>query len=63
MGNLRLEMFKDINDQWRLHLLGNNNEVIMSSEAYSSKQACKDTANLLMNTPINTLFIESTEGE
>lgn len=43
MPKFYLEMFLDVDDAWRFHVMAGNGNIIASSEAYSSKQACQDT--------------------
>ncbi len=39
-----LELFKDRRKQWRVRLKARNGNIIMSSEAYSCKSKCLQTA-------------------
>ncbi len=39
MAKARFELFQDKSGKWRFRLVAPNNEIIASSEAYSSKQA------------------------
>ena len=39
--NPKFELFKDKKGQFRFHLKASNGEIILSSEGYSSKEACK----------------------
>jgi uncharacterized protein YegP (UPF0339 family) len=43
-GYLNIELFKDNNSKWRWRLVARNGEILATSEAYSSKQAAKETA-------------------
>ena len=40
-------LFKDVNGCWRWHLKAANGEILASSEAYSTKAKCKQTATRL----------------
>ena len=42
-----IELFKDVNGCWRWRLVSSNGEILASSEAYASKQKCKQTAKRL----------------
>jgi len=39
----KFEIFKDTSGQYRFRLVAPNGEIIATSEAYTSKQACLDT--------------------
>ncbi len=43
MDKFYLETFTDTGGAWRFHVKSINGNIIASSEAYSSKQACWDT--------------------
>ena len=43
---MRTEMFEG-KDGWRWRLVGDNGEILSTSEAYASKQGAKDTADLV----------------
>ncbi len=38
----QFEIFKDKSDQFRFRLRANNNEIIAVSEAYTTKDSCKN---------------------
>jgi uncharacterized protein YegP (UPF0339 family) len=38
----KFEIFKDVSGQFRFRLVAPNGEIIATSEAYTSKQSCKD---------------------
>ncbi len=40
---LKFEMFSDVQGKTRFRLVAGNGEIVATSEAYESKQACKDT--------------------
>ena len=44
---VRIELFKDVSKHWRMRIVAANNEIIMSSEAYSNYTQCRDSAILL----------------
>lgn len=46
---IKIEMFQDKNKKWRFRLLSTNHKILCSSEAYSRKKYCKDTAELIKN--------------
>ncbi|MFQ5538802.1 MAG: DUF1508 domain-containing protein [Candidatus Binatia bacterium] len=40
----RIGLFKDTSKKWRMHIIGGNGQIILSSEAYSSKTRAFQTA-------------------
>lgn len=40
----RIGLFKDTSKKWRMHIIGGNSQVLLSSEAYSSKTRAVQTA-------------------
>ena len=50
------EILKARNRQWRFVLKAENGEIILTSETYKSKQACKDTIKLIKR---NALFAKT----
>jgi uncharacterized protein YegP (UPF0339 family) len=44
MMNAVIQLFQDVNDCWRWRIVASNGEILASSEAYASKQKCKQTA-------------------
>lgn len=47
MKKIKIELFKDKNKKWRFRLRATNNKILCSSEAYSRKKYCEDTADLI----------------
>jgi len=45
-------VFTDVSGRYRWRLVGKNSEILASSESYSSKQACLDTVELILNCTI-----------
>jgi hypothetical protein len=43
----RFTCYKDARNEWRFRLVGANNEIIISSEGYSSKQGCLKSIKLV----------------
>jgi uncharacterized protein YegP (UPF0339 family) len=46
---MHLELFQDKNDDWRMRLKATNGEVLLSSEAYSSRGQLNDTISGMAN--------------
>ena len=44
---MTVEVLQNVNGAWYWNLVGANGECLATSEAYSSKTACKKTANLV----------------
>lgn len=44
---LTIEMFKDKRKKWRFRILSANHKILCSSEAYSRKSFCLQTAELI----------------
>lgn len=45
---MQIELFLDKDKKWRLRIRAENGRIICSSEAYSSKRTCMDTARTLL---------------
>ncbi len=44
---IKIQLFKDKNRKWRFRLVSANKKILCSSEAYSRKNYCKHTADLI----------------
>lgn len=44
---LKIQLFKDKNRKWRFRIVAANNKILCSSEAYSRKEWCEHTAELI----------------
>jgi uncharacterized protein YegP (UPF0339 family) len=40
----KIELFQDVNHCWHFRIKASNRKILASSEAYSSKTQCEDTA-------------------
>lgn len=43
----KIQLFKDKNKKWRFRLVSSNHKILCSSEAYSRKCYCRETAELI----------------
>jgi len=59
---MKLQMFKDIKGKWRCRLVFKNGCIFMSSEAYSSKQAARDSCRTFMR-EAGKIYRAEIEGE
>jgi len=53
-----IELFEDKNKKWRMRIMAENGNIIMSSEAYSSKSAMEKTFNSLVSSTCKRWRIE-----
>ena len=56
----RFEILKSKNRQWYFILKAENGEVILTSETYKSKEACKDTIKLIKRSSLFAKTIDLT---
>ncbi len=49
---IKIEMFQDKNRKWRFRLVSSNKKILCSSEAYSRKNYCQHTVDLIRKAKI-----------